>query len=376
MAQAHNNEEEFYDAAEYQPLEPLPELPLLLEQPLELTQPELLIQLAQPKQQRPKIIKKKLMATPVLPNTGVLVNNVLVNKVLHQPEPKHFTIKDVEYLDYKMQLFGNKEPDRTDKYCEFYLCNDIQQIKYFTKNIKEYALNTNLSDEHITSIVKKINRTKELYFVNPIAVIEYINESTNTPKDLIEIVDGHHRLKCLRKLINNSQYDEISFTFWVQVYKCANQKDADDLFRKYNTSKPFPINLDLTDLITLIIEKLNRQFNKTKFEFIKNTMHRANRPSICKKEFAEKIKDRLEDQLRTTGKYDYNDISIDNIITKFINYNDSLISETLEWFNKKSSNGKSDSGKITENIYKKAKDNKCVLGLLSLEELINVCVCL
>jgi hypothetical protein len=344
MDQLQNNEDEFYDIEDHQ-----------LEQLLEPLEQPPLAPLEQPPLAPKKSIKKK-HAIKLVPS-----------------RPKKFTIKDNEYIDYKRLLFGKIEPDRTDKYCEFYLCNDIQQIKYFTKNIKEYALNTNISKEHITSIVKKINKTKELYFVNPIALIEYANESMDTPKDLIEIVDGHHRLQCLKKLINESQYDDICFTFWVQIYKCENQKDANDLFRKYNTSKPFPINLDLTDLITLIIDKLNNQFSKNKFEFIKNTIQRANRPSICKKEFAEKIKDRLEDQLRTTGNYDYNDISIDNVIIKFINYNDSLLSETLQWFNQKS---RSDSGKITENIYKKAKDNKCVLGLLSLEELINVCVCL
>ena len=338
--QSQNNEDKFYDAIEQPPQQPqLPQLQQL------------------PQPHRPKIIKKKQVENPAL----------------QRLEPKQFTIKDAEYLEYKKRLFGKIEPDRTDKYCDFYLCNDIHQIEYFTKNIKEYALNTNISKEHITSIVKKIHKTKELYFVNPIAVIEYVNVCTDTPKDLIEIVDGHHRLKCLKKLINELQYDDINFTFWVQVYKCENQKDADELFRKYNTAKPFPINLDLTDLITLIIDKLNNQFSRNKFEFIKNTIQRANRPSICKKEFAEKIKDRLEDQLRTTGNYDYNDINIDNIISKFINYNGSLLSETLQWFNLKCKSG---SGTITENIYKKANDNKCVLGLLPLEELINVCVCL
>ena len=353
MDQSENNEDEFYDIEDHQqpppepPVQPPPIQPPPIQPP-----PEPLVQ--QPIVQK-KSIKKKQAIKP----------EPLI--------PKQFTIKDDEYIDYKRQLFGKIEPDRTDKYCDFYLCNDIHQIKYFTKNIKEYALNTNISNEHITSIVKKIRKTKELYFVNPIAVIEYVNVRTDTQKDLIEIVDGHHRLQCLKKIINDSQYDDISFTFWVQVYKCEHQKDADELFRKYNTSKPFPINLDLTNLITLIIDKLNNAFNRNKFEFIKNTIQRANRPSICKKKFAEKIKDRLEDQLRTTENDDYNDINIDNIINKFVIYNNSLLSETLEWFNQKH---KRDSSKITENIYKKAKENKCVLGLLRLEELINVCVCL
>jgi len=353
MDQSQNNEDEFYDIEDHQqPLsEPLVQPPPI-QPPVEPPVQPILVQ--QPLVQKKSIKKKQaIKPEPII--------------------PKQFTIKDDEYIDYKRKLFGKIEPDRTDKKCDFYMCNDIHQIEYFTKNIKEYALNTNINMDHITSIVKKIRKTKELYFVNPIAIIEYVNICTDTPKDLIEIVDGHHRLKCLKQLFNDYQYDEISFTFWIQVYKCENQKDADELFRTYNTCKPFSINLDLTDLIILIIDKLNNAFNRNKFEFIKNTIQRANRPSICKTEFAEKIKDRLEDQLRTTENDDYNDINIDNIINKFVIYNNSLLRETLEWFNQKR---KSDSGKITENIYKKAKDNKCVLGLLPLEELINMCVCL
>lgn len=332
MAQA---DDKFFDAKEHQ--EPA-------------LQPAL-----QPSQQKSKIIKKK-------------------SKNPENPEPKRFTTKDNEYLEYKKQLLGKAIPDRTDGYCDFYLCNDIDQIKYFIKNIREYALNTNISTEHINNIARKINKTKELYFVNPIAIVEYVNHKASTPKDLIEIIDGHHRIRCLKKLFNDNEYDNIDFTFWIQVYKCDTEDEAKELFRKYNTSKPFPINLDMTDLMTLIIDKLNTQFSINTFEFIKNTKQRANRPSICKKEFAEKLAIRLKEQLKTTENnecFSSSDIDIDKIITKFINYNNALLSETLDWFNKNSN-----SGKITEKIYKKAKDNNCVLGLLTLEELINACVCL
>lgn len=335
MAQAYDK---FFDAKEYQ------------EPPL------------QPPQQKPKITKK----------TPKKIENT--HKLNVKPEPKQFTTKDNEYLEYKKQVLGKATPDREDKYCDFYLCNDIDQIKYFSKNIKEYALNTNISTEHINNIVKKIIKTKELYFVNPIGIVEYVNHKSNSPKDLLEIIDGHHRLKCLKKLLNDNEYENINFTFWIQVYKCEKQDEALELFRKYNTSKPFPINLDITDLLTLIIDKLNTQFSCGGFEFIKNAKQRANRPSICKKEFAEKLEHRLVEQLKTTENnecFNASDIDIDKIIIKFINYNKTLLSETLEWFNKHSN-----SGKITENIYKKAKDNKCILGLLPLEELINTCVCL
>lgn len=312
---------------------------------------------AEEKQTRLKIIKKKQAA----------------KIIIQRPEIKKFTSADNQYLEYKAKLLGKVEPDRTDKYCDFYLCNDIQQIKYFVKNINKYPFNTDLSIEHISNITKKINKTKELYFVNPIALVEYANISMDSYKNLIELIDGHHRLQCLENVLNNFEYDEINFTFWIQVYKCYSEKESAELFRKYNSCKPFAINLGLIDLITLMIDKLNTQFNFHKFEFIKNTKERANRPSFSKKEFSEKIKSRLEEQLKTTNKDDYNDIDLDNIISKFINYNKSLQSETLEWFNLKC---KKDSSKITENIYKKAKANKCMLGLLPLEDLIIQCVSL
>jgi hypothetical protein len=293
----------------------------------------------------------------------------------HQ-EPKKITIKDAEYLEYKTRLFGKLEPDRTDKYCDFYLCNHTDYIKYFAKNIKEYALNTDISTEHSSNISKNIYKTKKLYFVNPIALVEYTDITATTPKDLIEIVDGHHRLKCLQKMFSEDKYEDIDFTFWIQIYRCTTQKDADELFMKYNTCKPFAVNIKLLDLITLIIDKLNSQFETHKFEFIKDTKQRTNRPSVCKKEFTEKTKTRLEIQMQTidTLDNDYKDINIDKIITKFKTYNDSLSDKSLEWFNKKCITSKI--ATITDKMYKKAKENGCVLGLLPLDELISNCVCL
>jgi len=345
MAQAKDNEDDkFFDAKEHQ---------------------------QEPQQQQP-LIKSRIIKKKNNQNQNKNYNINLADIGLQGNVQKQFTIKDNEYLEYKKQLFGKLNPDRTDNYCEFYLCNNIEQIKYFTKNIKEYALNTNISNEHITNIAKKIYKSKELYFVNPIAVIEYVNQNADTPKDLIEIVDGHHRLKVLQKLFAVYQYDDISFTFWVQVHKCKHSEDAVELFRKYNTVKPFQIDLDLTDFMILLIDKLNTHFNKKTFEFIKDTKQRANRPSFGKTEFRSILEIRLNEQINTVNDIsDYSDINIENIINKFINYNTALLIETLQWFNQKHK-----TGKITENIYKKAKDNKCVLGLLPVEDVINACVCL
>lgn len=320
--------------------------------------------LEQPLQQQP------VMRQP--PSAKIIKKNKQDGLAIHHfVEPKKFTIKDNEYLEYKKNILGKLEPDKSDKYCNFYLCNNIQQIKYFTENINQYAFNTELSEEHITNLTKKIYEDKDLYFVNPISLVEYTSASENSYKNLIELIDGHHRVKCLKKLINDYQYEEITFTFWIQVYKCKSEKESANLFRKYNTCKPFAINLGLIDLITLIIDKLNTQFNCNKFEFIKNT--KSYRPSFSKAEFIEVIKSRLEDQLKTTNKDDYNDIDINTIISKFINYNKALQNESLDWFNQKC---KKDLSKITENIYKKAKSNMCMLGLVPLDNLINQCVSL
>jgi hypothetical protein len=291
-------------------------------------------------------------------------------------EQKKFSNEDNEYLEYKAKIFGDIVANKSDNYCEFYLLNNdnLEQIKYFSNNVKEYALNSKCDDEHILNMVSQIKKSKELYFVNPIACVEYINYFADTPKDLLEIIDGHHRIKCLQRLFKDAQYveNDIRFTFWIQIYKCQNENDALQLFKKYNTVKPFLIDFELKDIIIIIIDKLNEKFNKNKFEFIKNTNQRTNKPSISKKEFIDKLEQRIKEQIKTIEYTDYSDIQIDNIITKFINYNNSLLSENIELFRKK--NAKIST--ITENMFKKAQNSKCVLGLIPLEDLIKECVCL
>jgi hypothetical protein len=346
--------DEFVDAIEYQPAE--------IE--LEKSKP---IKFKISKKQNNKNNKNKVFND---------INNELNIKV---KEVKKFKIKDNEYLEYKEKLFGKIKPDRIDNYCEFYLLSNdnLEQIKYFSNNIKEYALNSKCDDEHIARMIKQIKKSKELYFVNPIACIEYIDYLTETPKDLIEIIDGHHRVNCLRKLCKELQYVEtdIVFSFWVQIYKSSipDDKKSIEIFKKYNNVKPFSIDFNLTDLIIVICNKLNIEFNKNKFEFIKNTNQRTNKPSISKKEFTEKIEQRIKEQIKTIEYNDYSDIKIDNIITKFINYNNALLNEIegLECFKKKYK-----TIKITEKIFKKAIDNKCILGLLCIDDVIKECVCL
>lgn len=334
-------------------------------------------------------IKKKVFKKPIEKITenideNIIDKEVVINQVIKKQVINEQAIDNDEdkltcnannkrYLEYKFQLFGKRIPDRIDKYCEFYECNNIENIIYFTKNIKEYALNTNIDNKHISKIAKDIYKTKELYFVNPIALIEYTEYESASPKDLLEILDGHHRLGCLKTLFNQYAYENITFTFWVQIYKCSRPNDSKslELFNKYNVVKPFPIDLDLKNFIVLLIDKLNKQFNKEKFTLIKDTKQHANRPSIGKRDLCDAIEKRIEEQLKTIVNKDLDDINIDTIMEKFINYNNSLANEPITWFNEKN---KANTGKITPNIYKKAKDNKCYLGLLNLNDLVVECV--
>jgi hypothetical protein len=285
-------------------------------------------------------------------------------------------IDSPEYKIYRANLLGKDIPDRSDDKCEFYLLNNVNQIKKFVK-IKSCAVNSELNEEHIRNMVRQIEDSNELYFPNSIAVIEYKKYSSNTPKNIIELVDGHHRIECLKHILTTNTIKKISF--WVQIYKAykPESKKANVIFKLYNTIKPFKVNFEQTDFKLLLVVKLNEVFKTSSgngnahFIFIKDSINSVYKPSIQKKLFCDKLEIRINEQIQATRKDLIKDM-ITNIINKFQSYNKSLLKENLAWFN----NDKETrfSGKITENQYKNASANKCMLGLVKIDFLMYQCV--
>ena len=82
-------------------------------------------------------------------------------------------------------------------------------VKEFVQTI--YNIINNENNNHIEKIIRQIEDANELYFVNPIAVIEYTNHYTDNKQNLIEIIDGHHRIKVLRKILKKHPNMKINF---------------------------------------------------------------------------------------------------------------------------------------------------------------------
>lgn len=290
-------------------------------------------------------------------------------------EIKNVSNEHSSYKMYRRELLGKDTPDRTDSKCDFYLLNTINQITKFSK-IKSSFMNFELNEDHIQNIVRHIEKSKELYY-SSIALLEYQKYYTDSPKHLIDVVDGHHRIEALKKVLKNNNVKK--FNIWVQIYKTDNPtcKKSVDIFKIYNSVKPFKINLELVDFKILLSAKLNEIFtNKnTGFELIKDSANNVNRPYIQKKKYCDKLEDRLKIQIQVTGK-DLDKKMIDNIANKFQSFNTTLLYEKdINWFND-TKNSSYFGFSATEKQYETAKTNKCMLGLVKLEFLISHCVSL
>jgi hypothetical protein len=264
--------------------------------------------------------------------------------------------------------------------------NNISQIKKFCK-VKTYALNFQLNEEHINNMVRQINENKDknIYFPNSIALIEYSKISSDSPKDIIEIIDGHHRIECIKILLRKKTITTMSL--WIQIYKASRSASikTKNIFKLYNTVKPFKINFEIIEFKILLVAKLNDVYktvantaniihNGHNFILIKDSVNNVYRPSIQQKAFCDTLERQRNIQIQVVRK-DLTKDMVDMIVNKFKSYNKTIIKEKdFVWFNNKTAAWYS--SKITENQYKIAKDNKCMLGLIKLEFLISQCVCL
>ena len=222
-----------------------------------------------------------------------------------------------------------------------------------------------------------IRKSDILYFTNPIALVEYVEYNTDTPTNLIEIIDGHHRIEAIRRILLSGVLPK-KMEFWVQIYKrpMPTHRHTLDLFRCYNSTKPFPITLQITELISQVIETINLRFNEINtnntIDFIKDSDKNVNRPYIKKEKFSEIIQKQINKQLEINGNYLCND-DVDRIVEKIWNLNLSLIDKPIFYFNDKSREYYFGSI-LADKTFEKAKEIKFMLGIIKLEYVILQCV--
>jgi hypothetical protein len=308
---------------------------------------------------------------------------------LPQPnKPVSISTADANFKTYKKFILEPQSQVDCDNYCESFKITDIMNIKKFVQNIKCYALNSPLDEDHYKYFNKTIVKEKGMYFLDRISLAQYNDYNTTEERNLIEIINGHHRIEGLRRVFSqvpDGDLPEYTICLRVDVYmldKPDSWKTL-NLFKKFNRVRPQKTNWPNKDLAVLIISKLNDTFDNDKFILIKDSDIRVHKPSIFKKEFSEKLERHLDHLLRTTAGdansgFDFDmDIEevIRKIIAKFKNYNDSLKDETLDWFNSKAQKDIVD-GLVKPNAYKKAAKYGCFLGFIKLEHLISLCISL
>lgn len=286
------------------------------------------------------------------------------------------------YKNYKKHILTTLAPARADSHVEFYILRGHKDVHNFISNIKEYACNFTIHPEHIESIIRQFKPTDPIHFLAPISLVEYQNYKSVEPNCLIEIIDGHHRIHALKTLLDAKMLGPYkrsrAVEIWIQVIKADNPDGpkTQSLFKKFNNTKPFPINKNIHDVKVLIIEKLSNAFNNGTFTLIKDNTTKTFRPHINKSKLSEEIDKQIQKQM-DISRVDLADINVDLIIERFKNYNLTLLQKPIDWFNKKTEDQYYGlSIQADSNIYLKAVENRCMLGLIKLEYLISQCIML
>jgi len=287
-----------------------------------------------------------------------------------------FNIASNDYKKYKKDILGDKvKPDREDMKCDFYLITGYRNVKNFVSKIKSFAMNYQTNDEHIKHITRQIRNEDEIYFTNPIALVEYVNYEVEDIHSLIEIIDGHHRIESLKNILQSNR--NISIEIWIQIYKVTKPDDPETiiLFKKYNNVKPFPCIKSIIDVKILLVDKINNIFINVAipgYRFIKDSTTSIYRPSVKKDEICKCIETQIKKEMDISN-CDLADIDYDKIILRFVIFNRTLLEKPIQWFNDK----KQDyyyGTILSEATYNKAREVECMIGLVKLQYLINHCL--
>jgi hypothetical protein len=288
-----------------------------------------------------------------------------------------------KFKKYKIDLLGNTKTVDNDAFCESYKLEDVHIIKYFVKKIKSYVLNDELDEQHIKCFLETLLKEKKMYFLDRVSLVQYNDFIAPNEHSLIEIINGHHRIEALKQFYENVADIDLpryKICLRLDIYNLDNPTSDKTmkLFRNFNAVRPQNTYWPAKTLTNKIIGLLNSKFSIKQFTFIKDNEAWTMKPSILMKEIARKMEKYLEEQLKTVkyiNERNIESVNLDNIIQKFVNYNNSLSINSLDWFNDiKQREIIDNSKKITSQIFEKAKKYKCLLGFVKINHLINQCV--
>jgi hypothetical protein len=284
---------------------------------------------------------------------------------------KQYCYKSRKYNEYKDITLG-LSPENT-KYCnKEYILYEISgnELNTFCSSIKKYGMNLTIAKKHHTNITEELLNDKEPKFYLPLIIIEYHNYKSNDFKNLIEIIDGHHRITAIKNAIEKEPilqrklYIELKLIYSDE----PNSHKTRDIFRKINLSKPFLVNFKPLEIIEEVRVKLNNIYNKGNFVFIKDAI-KVNRPSFILHDFSSYMQKKIIDLCESN--IDISTLNSDSIVQKITELNknysafDTNFTEFAYKFKLK---------KIDEKIFNKSKLLNCYIGLFDYKSIIDKCI--
>ena len=284
---------------------------------------------------------------------------------------KLFTVQSPEYINYKQNILSlhTQVLDRSPVYHQYQI-KDYKQVNIFADTVKEYGNNLPIIESHFTEIGMDLVKSKNPFILGNIKLIEYTEYETSDYTSLIEIINGHHRVRgmCLAFM----EKPKLKLSIDVEVYKSdkPDSEKTNNLFRKFNVVKPFLSDINITDISRNIIYELSKTY--IELPLIKNCNTKVNRPRISQISLNQLIGKRLL-VLKEKGVY-LGSLNTDKIIKEFKKYNDKCKNKEESWFRLNDIFPSKNKSKISDNIMKSVKEHNCYLGLVDLEKLVELCV--
>jgi hypothetical protein len=152
-------------------------------------------------------------------------------------------VADKTTVDFQL-LFGKKLKPLYSKNVlnttyDVYMIERHHQTKMFIQNIKDYPYNYDIQEEHVSLIAEQLKTSHHL--MSPFIVIQ-MTEPKNATDDVFMLIDGHHRILALKKILEEDLAFKIELE--VRVYKSDFMESAltQQLFRLCDRYKS--INMD------------------------------------------------------------------------------------------------------------------------------------
>jgi hypothetical protein len=143
----------------------------------------------------------------------------------------------------------------------------------FIQNIKDYPYNYDIQEEHVSLIAEQLKTSHHL--MSPFIVIQ-MTEPKNATDDVFMLIDGHHRILALKKILEEDLSFKIELE--VRVYKSDFMESAltQQLFRLCNIVKKINKNDKIQDILNTIGLNLKHKYGDIIKPENKRTAQRPN----------------------------------------------------------------------------------------------------